>query len=200
MVPTDCQMDVSGRELDVSVGGWSELLGLVIKAGGHHIHMVIGCHHTPEIDVGVSMLEKKRGLQTTPLTYTLHPGETSKRDREEGRVRKEHAVGNQTQRKTCSQEEGEGLTSRKWGTRAGFNNKEVMGLQKSSFPAELGRQCNPTERGQGNGRQGALLQRKQEFEDKAEEVEPREILFYQHFFFLMREGACSAINWNNPEE
>ena len=46
------------------------------------------------------MLDKKRGLQTTPPQHThththYTQGETSKGDREEGRERKEHAVGNQ---------------------------------------------------------------------------------------------------------
>lgn len=40
-MPTDCQMDVSGRELDVSEVVFVGAVGLVIKAGGHHIHMVI---------------------------------------------------------------------------------------------------------------------------------------------------------------
>ena len=76
-----------------------------------------------------------------------------------------------------------------------------MGLQKSSF-LRAGEAIQPNQQRsrKWEARSFASKGSKHLKIKLVEEVEPREILFYRHFFFLMRETrACSDANWNNPE-
>lgn len=97
----------------------------------------------------------------------------------------------------------EGLMSHKWGARTGFNNQEVMGLQKSSFRG-AGEATQPNRTGvKETGGKELCFKGKQEFEDKAggRSGAKRNIVLATLFFFLMRETrACSDASWNNPEK
>ena len=128
------------------------------------------------------MLGKKRGLQTTPPTHThtLHPGRNQQRKQRRGKSEKRACCWKTNPKKNMQPGGGsEGLTSRKWGTRTGFNNKEVLGLQKSSF-RRAGKATQPNRQGsrKWEARSFASKRSKHLKIKLVEEVGPREILFY----------------------
>lgn len=95
-----------------------------------------------------------------------------------------------------------GLTSQKWDTRTGFNNQEVMGLQKNSF-CRAGEATQPDLTGvKETGGKELCFKGKKEFEDKAGgRSGAKRNTVLATLFFLMRETrACSDANWNSPEE
>ena len=140
----------------------SGLLGLVMKVGGHHIRMMIKATILLRSMWEWACWGRKEVYKLPPPhthTHTLHPGRNQQRKQRRGKSEKRACCWKPIRRKTCSQEEG----VRGWHLANGAQELDLTTRRSWGFrraaSAELGRQHNPTDRGQGNGRQGALLQR-----------------------------------------